>query len=104
MKAGKGSPSLFTSVEKKCIIGLSSILFLRMYGLFLVLPVFRALEMGLDQATSLLVGLAFGAYGVTQGILQGPLGMLSDRIGRKPVIMGGLLIFVLGSVMAAVTD
>ena len=104
MKAGKGSPSLFTSVEKKCIIGLSSILFFRMYGLFLVLPVFSALAMGLDQATPLLVGLAFGAYGVTQGILQVPFGMLSDRIGRKPVIMGGLLIFVLGSVMAAVTD
>ena len=101
MKAGKGSPSLFTSVEKKCIIGLSSILFFRMYGLFLVLPVFSALAMGLDQATPLLVGLAFGAYGVTQGILQVPFGMLSDRIGRKPVIMGGLLIFVLGSVIAA---
>ena len=104
MKPGVGSRSLFTSDEKKSIIGLGGILFFRMYGLFLVLPVFSALAMELEQASPLLVGIAFGAYGVTQGLLQVPYGMLSDRIGRKPVIMGGLLIFVMGSVMAAVTD
>ena len=104
MKPGVGSRSLFTSDEKKSIIGLGGILFFRMYGLFLVLPVFSALAMELEQASPLLVGIAFGAYGVTQGLLQVPYGMLSDRIGRKPVIMGGLLIFVMGSVLAAVSD
>ena len=104
MKPGVGSRSLFTSDEKKSITGLGGILFFRMYGLFLVLPVFSALAMELEQASPLLVGIAFGAYGVTQGLLQVPYGMLSDRIGRKPVIMGGLLIFVMGSVLAAVSD
>ncbi len=74
-----------------------------MLGLFLILPVFALYAGGLTGATPLLIGLAIGAYGLTQALLQIPFGMLSDRIGRKPVIYGGLAVFVLGSVIAALS-
>jgi MFS family permease len=72
-----------------------------MLGLFLILPVFAIQAEGLAGATPLLIGLAIGAYGLTQAILGIPFGMLSDRIGRKPVIFGGLALFAVGSVVAA---
>ncbi|MCB1857676.1 MAG: MFS transporter [Gammaproteobacteria bacterium] len=75
-----------------------------MLGLFLILPVFALYAEHLSGVTPLLVGLAIGAYGLTQALLQIPFGMLSDRIGRKPVIVGGLLVFALGSVVAAQGD
>lgn len=91
-----------TATERRASASLASIFALRMLGLFLVLPVF-ALEArrlpGGDDA--LLVGLAMGVYGLTQGLLQIPLGMASDRLGRKPVILAGLGLFALGSVVAA---
>lgn len=91
-----------TATERRASASLASIFALRMLGLFLVLPVF-ALEAakypgGDDPA---LVGLAMGIYGLTQGVLQIPFGVASDRFGRKRVIIIGLLIFALGSFIAA---
>ena len=93
-------PSL-TASERRAAAGLAGIYGLRMLGLFLILPVFALYADDLAGATPLLVGIAIGAYGLTQAILQIPFGMLSDRIGRKPVIYGGLVVFVLGSLIAA---
>jgi predicted MFS family arabinose efflux permease len=90
-----------TASERRAAAGLAGIYGLRMLGLFLILPVFALYAHDLEGATPLLVGVAIGAYGLTQAILQIPFGMLSDHIGRKPVIYGGLAIFVLGSVIAA---
>jgi predicted MFS family arabinose efflux permease len=90
-----------TGRERRAAAGLAGIYGLRMLGLFLILPVFALYAHDLAGATPLLVGIAIGAYGLTQAILQIPFGMLSDRIGRKPVIYGGLAVFVLGSVIAA---
>jgi predicted MFS family arabinose efflux permease len=75
-----------------------------MLGLFMVLPVFALYAHDLVGATPLLVGLAIGAYGLTQALLQIPFGLLSDRIGRKPVIYAGLALFAVGSVIAALAD
>lgn len=72
-----------------------------MLGLFLILPVFALYGAELDGATPILIGLAIGAYGLTQALLQIPFGMLSDRIGRRTVIVIGLVIFAIGSVVAA---
>jgi len=77
---------------------------LRMLGLFLVLPVLALYADGLPGSTPLLIGLAVGIYGLTQALLQIPAGALSDRIGRRPVIIVGLLLFAAGSVLAALAD
>lgn len=91
-----------TATERRASFSLASIFALRMLGLFLVLPVF-ALEAarypgGDDPAR---VGLAMGIYGLTQALLQIPFGLASDRLGRKRVIVAGLLVFALGSFLAA---
>lgn len=93
-----------TSAERRASAGLAGIFALRMLGLFLILPVFAIQAQNVPGATPLLIGIAIGAYGLTQALLQIPFGMLSDRIGRKPVILGGLIIFVIGSVVAALAD
>ena len=93
-----------TGRERRAAAGLAGIYGLRMLGLFLILPVFALYAHDLAGATPLLVGIAIGAYGLTQAILQIPFGMLSDHIGRKPVIYGGLAVFVLGSVIAALAS
>ncbi len=94
-----------TAPERRASLSLAFIYAMRMLGLFLVLPVF-ALEAprypgGDDPA---LVGLAMGIYGLTQGLLQLPFGMASDRLGRKRVIVFGLLVFAGGSLVAASAD
>lgn len=94
----------FNALEKRAVTGLASIFALRMLGLFLILPVFVLYAEELEGRTAFLVGLALGVYGLTQSIFQIPFGMLSDRIGRKPVIAGGLLLFCVGSVIAASSD
>ena len=72
-----------------------------MLGLFMVLPVLGLYMNDYADASPLLLGLTLGVYGLTQAMLQIPLGLLSDRIGRRPVIVGGLLMFVAGSIFAA---
>lgn len=93
-----------TATEKRVAMSLSAIFASRMLGLFMVLPVFAVYAENLNGFSPTLAGLAIGIYGLTQAIFQIPLGMLSDRIGRKPVIIGGLIIFALGSVVAAMAD
>ncbi|BCX82685.1 hypothetical protein MIT9_P2271 [Methylomarinovum caldicuralii] len=90
-----------TRTEKRAAVGLALIFALRMLGLFMILPVFALFAGELEGATPKLVGLAIGAYGFTQALLQIPFGLLSDRIGRKTVIAAGLLLFAAGSVVAA---
>ena len=90
-----------TGTERRAALGLAGIYGFRMLGLFLILPVFALHAESMPDATPLLVGLAIGIYGLTQAVLQIPFGMLSDRIGRKPVIVGGLLLFAIGSAIAA---
>ena len=91
--------------ELRSALSLAGIFALRMLGLFLILPVFSMHAKGLsggDQAT--LVGLALGIYGFVQACLHIPLGMLSDRYGRRPIVVIGLILFVLGAIVAASHD
>ncbi|NPA59656.1 MAG: MFS transporter [Epsilonproteobacteria bacterium] len=85
----------------KKVLPLSSILFLRFLGLFLVLPVLSVYALDLEGATPFLVGVIVGGYALTQAIFQVPFGSMSDKIGRKPTILIGLLIFLAGSLVAA---
>ena len=87
--------------ELKSAVSLASIYGLRMLGMFLILPVFAPYAQHLPGANHTLIGVALGIYGLTQAALQLPFGMASDRFGRKRVIYFGLLVFALGSFMAA---
>jgi len=93
-----------TSTERRAVGALAGIYALRMLGLFLILPVFTLYARHLEGTTPFLVGMALGAYGLTQALLQIPFGMASDRLGRKPMIAAGLLLFAAGSVVAALAD
>ena len=88
----------------KKVFPLSLILFLRFLGLFLVLPVLSVYALDLEGATPFLVGVIVGGYALTQAIFQVPFGTLSDKIGRKPTILIGLLIFLVGSLLCAFSD
>ena len=90
-----------TRTELRTALALSAVFFLRMLGLFMVVPVLGRYVSSFESATPFLIGLALGIYGLTQAALQIPFGLWSDRIGRKPVITLGLLIFVAGGVIAA---
>ena len=90
-----------TRLERRASTTLASIYGLRMLGLFLILPVFSVYARTLPGGTNHdLVGLALGIYGLTQALLQIPFGIASDHLGRKPVMMLGLLIFAAGSFIA----
>ncbi len=92
------------SLEKRTAASLAAVFAVRMLGLFMILPILPLFAQELNNATPFLIGLTIGIYGLTQALLQIPLGLLSDKIGRKPVIIGGLLVFALGSVIAALSD
>ncbi len=89
------------ATERRTVAVVALIAMIRMFGLFALLPVLSLYAVGLEGATPILIGFAVGAYGLTQATLQIPLGALSDRIGRLPVIVGGLMVFAAGSLLAA---
>src|SRR5687768_3135466 len=96
-------PDRMTPVELRASVSLAAIFGLRLFGMFVILPVFAIYAERLPGGSDLtLVGIAIGAYGLTQAALQIPFGWWSDRYGRKPVIYAGLIIFALGSFIAAV--
>lgn len=90
-----------TSQERQTTLSLASIYTFRMLGLFIILPIFSLYTQHLQGATPALMGLALGIYGLTQAVLQIPFAMISDRLGRKPVILFGLVLFIVGSIIAA---
>ena len=92
---------MMTPTEKKTTFSLASIYAFRMLGLFMILPIFSLYINDFKGATPAAMGLALGVYGLTQGLLQIPFGLCSDRIGRKPVIIFGLILFIIGSIVAA---
>ena len=93
-----------TRAEVRTAFALAAVFFMRMMGLFMVLPVLALYVEHLDGATPLLIGCALGIYGLTQASLQIPFGRWSDRVGRRPVITTGLAIFVLGGLVAAASN
>lgn len=88
-------------LERRSVIALALVYLFRMLGLFLIMPVISVAADGLQGADAALIGTAIGIYGFTQAILQIPMGMWSDRIGRKRVIVIGLLLFAVGSLICA---
>lgn len=104
MKRPSATRQPMNALERRAAISLAAVFGLRMLGLFLILPVFSLYAEQLQGNTALLTGVAIGAYGLTQAVLQIPFGLLSDKFGRKPVITAGLLIFAVGSVVAALSD
>ena len=97
------SISGLNSLEKKAAFSLASVFGVRMLGLFMILPVFAIYGEQLAGYSPIWLGLAIGAYGLTQALLQIPMGILSDKYGRKPVILAGLVVFLIGSIVAAVS-
>lgn len=87
----------------KTVLPLSAILSLRFFGLFLVLPVLSAYALNLEGATPFLIGVIVGGYALTQAIFQVPFGTMSDKIGRKPTLLIGLVIFLVGSIICAIS-
>jgi predicted MFS family arabinose efflux permease len=93
-----------TSLERKATFSLAAIYALRMLGLFMILPVLSLFAEQLEGSTPLLIGLAISIYGLTQALLQIPFGLMSDRFGRKKIIIIGLILFASGSIIAAVSN
>ena len=90
--------------ERRAVGVIALVAMCRMFGLFALLPVLSIFVADLEGATPLLIGLAVGGYGLTQASLQIPFGLLSDRIGRLPVIMLGLALFAAGSILAGLSE
>lgn len=94
-----------TSSERRASVALAGLFACRMLGLFLLLPVFAVAAQGLPGGDDpVRVGLALGMYGLTQAVMQIPFGLASDRWGRRPVVVAGLILFIIGSVVCARAD
>jgi len=96
----KPKEKLFTPQEKSILTGLSAALGLRQLGLLLVLPFLAVWAGGLDGQTPALIGVAMGMFGLSQGLLQIPYGLWSDRVGRKKPFIAGMFIFTCGLILA----
>ena len=92
------------SAERLFALKISLVMAIRMLGLFMLFPVMSVYAGDYESATPFLIGMAIGIYGLTQAIFQIPFGYLSDRFGRKPILLIGLLVFLLGSILAANTS
>ena len=88
----------------KQIMPLNFIVALRFFGLFIVLPVLSVYALDMEGATPFLAGVTVGGYALTQAIFQVPFGLMSDKFGRKPILFFGLVIFIIGSIIAAMAD
>ncbi len=95
------SPNSSAPFERRVVMSLAALYTFRMFGLFMLLPVLALYGTQYTYHTPFLLGLALGAYGLSQAFLQIPIGVLSDRYGRKPLILIGLILFILGSLVAA---
>ncbi len=93
-----------SSAERFFALKVSLVMAIRMLGLFMLFPVMSVYAGDYESATPFLIGMAIGIYGLTQAIFQIPFGYLSDRFGRKPILLIGLLVFLLGSILAANTS
>ncbi|MCD6045471.1 MAG: major facilitator superfamily 1 [Gammaproteobacteria bacterium] len=93
-----------TPNERRSAVALGGIFSTRLLGLFMILPTFSLYALHLPGATASNIGIALGIYGLTQALLQLPFGLLSDRFGRKRIITFGLMLFAIGSFVAALSD
>ncbi len=93
-----------TKLERSFALKISLIMATRMLGLFMIFPIFSVYANNYTSVTPLLIGAAIGAYGLTQAFFQIPFGYLSDKYGRKPLLILGLIIFFIGSIVAATGD
>ncbi|WP_227431162.1 MFS transporter [Psychrobacter sp. I-STPA6b] len=91
-------------VEKRAIAGVGGIFALRMFGLFMIVPVFSVYGDQYTHATPFLIGLAVGIYGLGQALFQIPISLAADKFPRKPMILFGLVLFALGGILAATAD
>lgn len=98
------SSEQLNSLEKRTAVSLALIFSMRMLGLFMLMPILAIYGQDLSGVSPLWIGLAIGAYGLTQALLQIPMGWLSDRYGRKRVIVAGLVVFAIGSVIAGLAQ
>lgn len=96
--------SRYSSLERRAVFSLAGLFSLRMIGLFMILPVFSVYGSGLSGATPFLIGVAVGAYGLAQLMLQIPFGLLADRYDRRNLILIGLALFVAGGMVAALSS
>lgn len=95
----------FTAQERKSSMLLALLFSTRMLGLFLLTPIFAVAAQSIVGGNNTMkVGIALGAYGLTQAIMQIPLGIASDKVGRRPIIIGGMVLFIVGGVVSALAS